>query len=255
MSRFVTLTIAATLVVLGVLAVGIYRFNMTNDDLYLVSEDGQVVQYDQAIVQDNAQAQVKSEHVAEPELQPHGSEVMRKLFSLDTPDTFTVNLPDGGKPVVLTHFINVKQTEFAMGDYQDGEVKGRVLLDYIRITPLNFESIVDASPEGQAPVPESRFANQTMPFLAPFIVTTQGSGVFWYVGMFSLNYEQKQLHHLGSVLIGDRIEIDSIEPAYPFEAPHKVTVTYKTVAATQPMSAEPKAVNTLVVTVSETGIH
>lgn len=55
-------------------------------------------------------------------------------------------------------------------------------------------------------------------------------------------------------MLGDRIEVDSIEPVYPFEAPFKIAVTYRDRAPDQPMSESPEIVKTLEVTVSETGI-
>ncbi|EGM70565.1 hypothetical protein [Shewanella sp. HN-41] len=260
MSTFVKLTIVATVVVLGILAAGIYRFNMTNDDIFMVMEDGQVMQYDEAKVKKHADT-VANETLGTPEfavpseVKPvaNASEVMLKLFSLNTANPFEIKLPEGGQSVVLTHFIKVKQTEFAMGDYQDGEVKGRVLLDYMRITPLNFDPALNPDTENQAPVQDDPNM-QTMPFVAPFIVTTQGSGVFWYLGLFNLDYGHNTLNHLGSVMLGDRIEVDSIEPVYPFESPYKVAVTYRDRAPTQAMSEEPKIVKTIEMTVSESEI-
>ena len=256
MSTFVKLTIVATVVVLGILAAGIYRFNMTNDDIFMVMEDGQVMQYDEAMAQEKAQAQANEVEVVTPlEVKPvaNASEVMLKLFSLNTANPFEITLPEGGKSVALTHFIKIKQTEFAMGDYQDGDVKGRALLDYLRITPLNFDPALEPDTQSNAPIQDDPKL-QTMPFVAPFIVTTQGSGVFWYLGLFNLDYGHNTLNHLGSVMLGDRIEVDSIEPVYPFESPYKVAVTYRDRAPTQAMSEEPKIVKTIEMTVSESEI-
>ncbi|MGI2069378.1 hypothetical protein ACROAD_04115 [Shewanella baltica] len=256
MSTFVKLTLAGTLVILAILAAGIYRFNMTNDDIYMVMEDGKVMQYDEAMAQEKTQAQANEVEVVTPlEVKPvaNASEVMLKLFSLNTANPFEITLPEGGKSVALTHFIKIKQTEFAMGDYQDGEVKGRVLLDYLRITPLNFDPALEPDTQSNAPIQDDP-KMQTMPFVAPFIVTTQGSGAFWYLGLFSLDFEHNNLKHLGSVMLGDRIEVDNIEPVYPFEAPFKIAVTYRDRAPDQPMSESPEIVKTLEVTVSETGI-
>lgn len=180
MSTFVKLTLAGTLVILAILAAGIYRFNMTNDDIYMVMEDGKVMQYDEAMAQEKTQAQTNEVEVVTPlEVKPvaNASEVMLKLFSLNTANPFEITLPEGGKSVALTHFIKIKQTEFAMGDYQDGEVKGRVLLDYLRITPLNFDPALEPDTQSNAPIQDDP-KMQTMPFVAPFIVTTQVRGHF-----------------------------------------------------------------------------
>ncbi|MCL1088467.1 hypothetical protein L2744_02340 [Shewanella profunda] len=262
MSMFVKLTIAATVIVLGILAAGIYRFNMTNDDVFMVVEDGRVMPYDDAMTLENAKVQANAvvtdeTDVSVPaEVKPvaNASEVMLKLFTLNTANPFEVTLPEGHRSVVLTHFIKIKQTELAIGDYQDGEVKGRVLLDYMRITPLNFDPALGPDTQSNAPIQQNLDA-QTMPFVAPFIVTTQGSGVFWYLGLFNLDYEHTSLKHLGSVLIGDRIEIDSVEPVYPFEPPYKIAVTYRDRAPNEPMSQNPEIVRILELTVSETSIN
>ncbi|MCU8020258.1 MULTISPECIES: hypothetical protein [unclassified Shewanella] len=257
MSTFVKLTIAATLVVLALLAAGIYRFNMTNDDIYMVMEDGQVMQYDEAMAHEKTQAQANEIETVTPfEVKPvaNASEVMLKLFSLNTANPVEITLPEGGKSVALTHFIKIKQTEFAMGDYQDGEIKGRALLDYLRITPLNFDPALEPDTQSDAPIQDDP-KMQTMPFVAPFIVTTQGSGVFWYLGLFNLDFKHNSLKHLGSVMLGDRIEVDSIEPVYPFEAPFKIAVTYRDRASDQPMSESPEIVKTIEMIVSETSLH
>ena len=126
---------------------------MTNDDIYMVMEDGKVMQYDEAMAQEKTQTQANEVEVVTPlEVKPvaNASEVMLKLFSLNTANPFEITLPEGGKSVALTHFIKIKQTEFAMGDYQDGEVKGRVLLDYLRITPLNFDPALEPDTQSNA---------------------------------------------------------------------------------------------------------
>ena len=262
---FVKLTIAATVLVLSILAAGVYRFNMTNDDIYMVMEDGQVLQYDQAMAHVDVKEKTKEaallssedvmESVVPSEVKPvaNASEVMLKLFSLNTANPFGVSLPDSHDAVVLTHFIKVKQTEFAIGDYHDGEAKGRVLLDYLRITPLNFDPALEPDTQSDVPLQDDP-QQQIMPFVAPFIVTNQGSGVLWYLGLFSLDYGHNRVQHLGSVLIGDRIEVDNIEPVYPFQAPFKIAVTYRERAADQPMTTPPNVIKTLEIGVSASEI-
>ena len=265
MSMFSKLTIAATLVILTILAAGIYRFNLTNDDLYDAFEAEQIMLDDKANNEANDDTTVlpkiapqtndiEAATSVEVESVANASEVMQKLFILQTVNHFEVNLPENSKSIKLTHFIKINQTEFAIGDYQDGEVKGRVLLDYLRITPLNFDPALEPDTQSSAPIQDDPKV-QIMPFVAPFMVTTQGSGAFWYLGFFNLDYEYKSLKHLSSVMLGDRVEIDSIEPIYPFEAPYKLLVTYRDRAPNQPMSASPEIVKTLEVNVSETGIH
>lgn len=259
MSMFVKLTTVATVVVFGILAAGFYYFNIT-DNVEMGFEEGGVMQYDETMVTQQADTEAKeilsspeAAVVSEEKPVADASEVMYKLFSLNTANSFEVKLPEGNQSVALTHFINIKQTELAVGDYEEGDVRGRVLLDYMRITPLNFDSVLNLDAETHVAIDDDP-TMQIMPFVAPFILTNQGSGVFWYIGLFNLDYGDKTLKHLGSVMLGDRIEIDSIEPVYPFESPYKIAVTYRDRTPSQAMSEEPKVIKTIEMTVSQSEI-
>ncbi|MCE9685140.1 hypothetical protein LZP73_02795 [Shewanella sp. AS16] len=235
----VGLVLLTVLLLLGVLAAGIYRFNFTHDDLYLELEDGRVVPLDDAGSEANPGSQAQL-------IRQGPDPVMLKLFSLQTPKAFSIRLPDSGLSVPLSHLEHRGGADYATADYRDAEARGSVLLDYLKITPLNLAP-VPTQAEGQA-------EGQGMAFVAPFVVTGQGSGSFWYLGMFHLNTREATVAHLGSVFIGDRILLDSIEPAVPFIAPYRLSVHYRDRGPQEAMADTPSVAKTLTLAVSEHGI-
>ncbi|MCC4264148.1 hypothetical protein LL240_06735 [Oceanimonas baumannii] len=194
------LTAVLILVVLTVMALGFYKFNVAEDDLYIKEND---MVWPLAPFDEGAR------------------NVMMRLFSQDTHHPFKITLPDSNSAVTLTGFN--KEPSLAVGTYQDQEVRGEVLLDYPRLTPLNLP--------GNA---------GTTQFVAPFAVTTQGSGVFWYLGMFRLDDRSGAITHLDSQYLGDRVVIRAITPDTPFDPPYRITISLQTHAPEQPMSATPE---------------
>ena len=258
--------VAILLIGVAIAAAGIYRFNFTNDDLYLELEDGRVIPLDQASDADKGSsgALINTNQTAQASASVNDQQtsvvastsgdgvnkVMLKLFSLQTTNAFPILLPQTSLSVPLSEFVSAGDVEYAAAEYQDGEAQGRVMLDYLNITPINFDQQgLDASA-----VTEAVTESQSMPFIAPFAVTTQGSGSFWYVGMFSLNYQNDTVAHLGSVFIGDRVVIDSIEAATPFSAPYQMLVHYRDHTEAQSMAEPPATEHVLTLTVSESGI-
>ncbi|WP_394392781.1 hypothetical protein [Shewanella woodyi] len=227
-----------------VILAGVYRFNLADDDIYIEMSDGTVLPYDEAVILENkAKSEEKSAALREGIFTadtPESSLVMRKLFSLQTTTPFNIMLPDSNSLVALTYFLdgdkhkNQDNSELAAGSYQHGEVRGSVLLDYYKITPLNF-------PEGSSATSATHSDNDKalFTFVAPFAVTTQGSGVFWYLGLFNIDYQTNRLSHLDSEFVGDRVKIKHIEPSEPFDSSNSITVTYNERAPLQAMSDKP----------------
>ncbi|MEL4392356.1 hypothetical protein [Shewanella algae] len=199
MKLFIRVAVVLGLVFLAVIALGIYRFNFTEDDLYVREND---------MVRPLA------------EFDGGAKGVMKRLFSLDTREQFRIRLPDSNKSVTLTGF--KEEQHLAFGEYLDEVVRGEVLLDYRKLTPLNLP--------GNA---------ESMQFVVPFAVTTQGSGVFWYLGMFRFDYQTGAIAHLASQFLGDRIEIEAITPKEPFDPPYSVTLALKTRTQEQSMAEAP----------------
>ncbi|WP_017220686.1 hypothetical protein [Moritella dasanensis] len=132
------------------------------------------------------------------------SEVIRTLFAMETSSDFIINLPDSDSnsdtstdkntSVTLTSIIGLGTPHGkAQGNYQIGEERGEVLLDYMFINVLG-----------------SMTAENKMYFVAPFTVSNQGSGVFTYVGLFEQDIDNQTIQHLDSYFIGDRIKLNEM---------------------------------------------
>ncbi|OYD21415.1 hypothetical protein [Oceanimonas baumannii] len=199
MTLLIRLAAVLILLVLTVIALGFYKFNIAGDDLYIKEND---MVRPLAPFEEGARS------------------VMMRLFSLDTGHSFKITLPDSNSAVTLTGFN--KEPSLAVGAYQDKEIRGEVLLDYLRLTPLNLPGNTG-----------------TTQFAAPFAVTTQGTGVFWYLGMFRLDDRSGSITHLDSQYLGDRVVIQAISPDIPFDPPHRITISLRTLAPEQPMATTP----------------
>ena len=235
-------------VLVCVTVVGTYQVNVTDNDAYIELDGERVLLHDEVSKITSMSISGKENAALREKIfdadTDDTSSVMRKIFSLQTSTPFNVNLPNSSQSVDLTHFIGKKTTkneesnnEFAVGDYQDGEVKGSVLLDYYHITPLNF-----------APVTTDINSHKALfTFIVPFVVTTQGSGASWYLGLFNIDYKTHALTHLSSVFVGDKVI--TIEPENPFTRPYHVSVSYRDRNQATPMEK-----STLLLTVSKTRI-
>jgi len=168
--------------VLGIVAMiaiaGIIRFNFTNDDIYVTDTDGKVVKYNESEKEDLA----------------YHSEVMLKLFSMKTANDLMVNVPETGSTCKLTELAGAGALKVAKGSYTAGEERGVVVLDYLKITTVNL-----ADPMSQ------------LYFVAPFAVSNQGSGVFYYMGVFAQDVENMSIKHVDSFFLGDRVVVEKVE--------------------------------------------
>lgn len=180
------------LLLITVVLAGIYRFNVTNDDIYVEQSDGQVVKYD-AI--DN-------------------KKVMLTLFGVETDNQWRITLPHSYQAqsqvaVTLTDIRQDSVPPVAIGNYRDGEEVGQVAVDYSKITPLNLSNRDDQ-----------------MVFVVPFTVSNQGSGVFYYLGLFNLNTKQWRMEQLDTLFIGDRVVIESLATDEPFDVSSRLSLRY-----------------------------
>lgn len=183
-----------------VLAAGIFRFNFTDDDVYVVQEDAQVVPLD-----------ANSNRT-----------VMLTLFGLQTDKVWDIQIPDSEAKAPLTELKEYGDTRFATGKYHDGEENGVVILDYAKITTLNLGS-----------------SKNEMFFAAPFAVSNQGSGIFWYLGLFELDVNTADIKQIDTFFLGDRIKIQELKPDEPFDVTSSLYVSYLKHSQKQSMAETP----------------
>lgn len=121
------------------------------------------------------------------------SSVLLKLFSLRTSNDFIIDIPEENTSCVLDSVKLDSVYSFACGKFKSSEVKGTALLNWRLITPCSSSD------------------NDIFNFVAPFIVNSGGSGNFYYLGFFKLDYKKKSIKHTKSVYLGDRIVIKDIK--------------------------------------------
>ncbi|MBI9092231.1 MAG: hypothetical protein JEZ12_23710 [Desulfobacterium sp.] len=160
-----------------IIIAGIIRFNFTNDDIYVSNKDGKMVKYD----------------AAEQDGMAYSSEVMLTLFSMRTANDLMVNVPETGSTCKLTDLAETGRLKVAKGSYTAGEERGVVMLDYMKITTVNLADSMSQ-----------------IYFVAPFAVSNQGSGVFYYMGVFVQDVENMSITHVDSFFLGDRVVVENI---------------------------------------------
>lgn len=145
------------------------------------------------------------------------SPVILKLFAIQTDQTWKVKVPEADVMCELNHFSQPDTLYKVYGNYAKGDERGTLSLAYKKLTPYN------------------KHETNTFFFVAPFTVSNQGSGVFYYLGFFKMNNKNGLITQTRkSAFLGDRIRIDSIE------AKNKdVIVSIRVRSAQEPMVAEP----------------
>lgn len=153
-------------------------------------------------------------------------DVMLGLFSFQTDQSWQIQLPESptNKPirVPLTELKQAHNMHLAIGFYQDELESGSVAVDYSKITALNL-----GNPE------------QEMVFAAPFVVTNQGSGSFWYVGLFRLNNQTAHISHIDSLFLGDRIKLNTLTSTDNVDVTPQLQVSYLKHGVKQAMAESP----------------
>ncbi|QIR15658.1 hypothetical protein [Shewanella aestuarii] len=167
-------------------------------------------------------------------------DVMLALFSFQTDKQWQIQLPESpaNKPIFvpLTELKRADNIHLAIGHYQDAFDSGSVALDYSKITPINL-----GNPE------------QEMLFAAPFAVSNQGSGNFWYLGLFRLNNQTAHISHLDSMLLGDRIKLNTIGIPDPLHV-SQLKISYWQHGEQQAMAEVPNQLVEQNIAVSFTGL-
>ncbi len=71
--------------------------------------------------------------------------------------------------------------------------------------------------------------------MAPVIVTTQGSGAFYYIGLFKFDAVPSRVVLLNSVFIGDRIKMSSLK----WNSDTQISLSYLQHGEDQAMAEQP----------------
>ncbi|EZH73817.1 hypothetical protein ATO12_17955 [Aquimarina atlantica] len=160
------------------------------------------------------------------------SDVLLKLFSLKTSNDWVITIPETNAKCKISE-VDTDSLHVVKGVYVDGEERGEVVIDYLKITTLNQSS------------------KNEQYFMIPFKVSNQGSGIFNYIGMFVLNYEDKTIKQIDSYFLGDRIIIDSLE----YNGNATLQIQFKAHSEQQSFSETPVEHEELEVNVSKKGFE
>jgi len=145
------------------------------------------------------------------------SKVMLKLFNMKTSNDFFIKIPETDSICKLTEFEKIDSLEYAKGSYSDEDEIGDVFLDYLQMHPIHLTG-----------------KKTVFFFVAPFIVTNQGSGIFYYLGFFTTDTKEMRITHLDSYFLGDTILIESIKITG-----NRIKISIKVHSEDQAMSDDP----------------
>jgi len=67
-----------------------------------------------------------------------------------------------------------------------------------------------------------------MVFVVPFAVSNQGTGIFWYLGLFILNTNTDDIRQIDTLFIGDRITVNSLKTIEKFDVTPSLELSYLT---------------------------
>ncbi len=124
-----------------------------------------------------------------------------------------------------------KENGYLIGQYDAGATKGQVLV------PTAFIA--------------QRKINKEFWIAAPMIVTTQGSGAFYYVGLFKFDPIPSRVVLLDSVFIGDRVKFAQIN----WQTDTKIAISFLTHGESQSMADEPNQSNSATLTLVGNNLH
>lgn len=148
--------------------------------------------------------------------------IVSQVLDVQSSNPWTIQVPEQKAVSFLQEWD--KERGYLIGHYDAGATKGQVLV------PTDFIA--------------KRQIEQDLWVSAPMIVTTQGTGAFYYVGLFKFDAVPSRVILLDSVFIGDRIQFEQLQ----WRDDTSIEISYKVHNVDQPMAEEPKQVNSKILT-------
>ncbi|MFA0087555.1 hypothetical protein [Vibrio sp. 10N.261.51.F12] len=147
-----------------------------------------------------------------PSQQIQADEVVKQILGISTPNPWTIQVPETSAFSLLTDIDDTQHV--ATGRYDNGMERGHVHLLY------QFK--------------QQRLDQGVLTHVvAPFSVSNQGSGVFYYLGLFHWDASRQRIILVDSVLLGDRIAVSHLD----WE--NQINVRFKQHKDSQAMSEAP----------------
>ncbi|NOH69138.1 hypothetical protein [Vibrio rotiferianus] len=148
-----------------------------------------------------------------PQTQSQANSIVAEVLGIQSRNPWTVQVPEQGAVTFLDEWD--KEHGLLKGQYDAGATKGEVLV------PTEFIA--------------QRDINGAPWIIAPVIVTTQGSGAFYYLGLFKFDAVPSRVVLLNSEFLGDRIKISSLE----WVSDTKVSLSYLEHGEEQALAEQP----------------
>ncbi|WP_100752684.1 hypothetical protein [Vibrio salilacus] len=155
-----------------------------------------------------------------PSYSAQNDAIMQLLFSLTTPNPWTIKVPESG---TFTFIKSNNQPRIYSGKYQDGVERGSVSIDTRYLLKIA----------------DNRYIH-------PLSVINQGSGVFYYLTLSHYDTARQRMVSENAQLLGDRIHVKGI-----VVDGDRVTVTIQERDAHQAMSEEPTKITTILFKITE----
>lgn len=124
-----------------------------------------------------------------PRSEVQSDSIVALVLNIQSSNPWTIQVPEQNAVSFLDEWD--KELGYLVGNYDAGATKGKILL------PTKFIA--------------QRKINQEYWIAAPMIVTTQGTGSFYYIGLFKFDAVPSRVILLDSVFIGDRVELNQLQ--------------------------------------------
>ncbi|MFM2643140.1 hypothetical protein AAFX33_18515 [Vibrio chagasii] len=119
--------------------------------------------------------------------------VVETVFDLKTTNPWTIKVPETNAYAFINEVNDAKS--LASGRYDSGVERGVVTVDTQKLLGVEL--------------------GDTNIFVAPMWVSNQGSGVFYYLGLFKHDQQRSRVVLVDQLFLGDRVEIQTLEVAQP----------------------------------------
>ncbi|WP_319534418.1 hypothetical protein [uncultured Vibrio sp.] len=154
-----------------------------------------------------------------PSREVQSNSIILDVLNIKSSNPWTIQIPEQNAVSFIDDWD--KELGYLIGQYDADSTRGKVLLP--------TEYIVQ------------RQINQEPWIVAPMIVTTQGTGTFYYIGLFKFDALPSRVILLDSVFIGDRIKFHQLE----WRDDTIIEASYLTHDVNQAMSEPPKQLNSV----------
>ncbi len=149
-----------------------------------------------------------------PQAEAQSDPIVLEVLGLSSRNPWTIQVPEQGAVAFLDKWD--RESGYLTGHYDAGSTKGQVMV------PTKFIA--------------KREINHVPWIVAPVVVTTQGTGAFYYIGLFKFDAVPSRVVLLNNYFIGDRIKITSLD----WRDDGQIDVTYLTHSHMQPVSQHPE---------------